>query len=62
MTREKYYGVVEELRQIQGDRLTSNEFNEDRSNKPLGTCNRSLENIRVEPNGDVEITCFKHRL
>jgi MoaA/NifB/PqqE/SkfB family radical SAM enzyme len=62
MTRERYYGVVSELRSVLGDRLVSTEFNEDESNKPLGTCNRSLENIRVEPDGKVEITCSKHFL
>lgn len=62
MTRERYFGVVDELRAILGDRLVSTEFNEDESNKPLGTCNRSLENIRVEPDGKVEITCSKHFL
>lgn len=62
MTRERYYDVVRQLRQILGDRLTSNEFNEDESNKPLGTCTRSLENIRIEPDGKVEVTCSKHVL
>ena len=62
MSRERFFSVVAELRGILGDRLTSTEFNEDRSNKPLGTCNRSLENIRVNPAGDLEVTCSKHVL
>ena len=62
MERDRFFNVVGQLRELLGDRLTSNEYNEDRSNKPLGTCNRSLENIRVEPSGEVEITCSKHKL
>ena len=62
MDRKKYFSVVKELRTILGNRLTSSEFNEDESNKPLGTCNRSLENIRVEPTGELEVTCSKHKL
>lgn len=62
MSRERYYEYVARLKEILGDRLTSNEFNEDESNKPLGVCNRSLENIRIEPDGRVEVTCSKHTL
>ena len=62
MSRETYYDYVKQLKAILGDRLTSNEFNEDESNKPMGVCNRSLENIRVEPDGKVQVTCSKHFL
>ena len=62
MEKARFFNVVRELREILGNRLVSNEFNNDRSNKPLGICNRSLDNIRVEPDGTVEITCSKHRL
>lgn len=62
MTRERYYSVVRSLKEILGDRLTSNEFNEEDGNKPLGICNRSIENLRVEPDGRVQVTCSKHFL
>ncbi|MCF3628036.1 radical SAM protein [Thalassospiraceae bacterium LMO-SO8] len=62
MDKDRFFGVVRQLREILGDRLVSNEFNNDRSNKPLGVCNRSLDNIRVEPDGTVEVTCSKNRL
>jgi len=62
MTRQRFYSVVKELRAILGDKLTSTEFNEDESNKPYGICNRSLENIRVDPTGEVQVTCSKHKL
>lgn len=62
MSRQRFFSVVKELRGILGDRLTSTEFNEDESNKPFGTCNRSLENIRVDPTGEVQVTCSKHKL
>jgi len=62
MEKDRFFGVVQELRKILGNRLVSNEYNNDRSNKPLGICNRSLDNIRVEPDGTVEVTCSKHRL
>ncbi len=62
MERGRFFAVVKRLRAILGDRLTSTEFNEDRSNKPYGTCNRSLENIRVDPVGTIEVTCSKHVL
>lgn len=62
MERGRFFSVVKRLRAILGDRLTSTEFNEDRSNKPYGTCNRSLENIRVDPVGTIEVTCSKHVL
>ena len=62
MSKERFYRVVGDLRKLLGDRLTSSEYNEDGSQKPIGTCNRSLENIRVEPNGEVQVTCSKHML
>ncbi|MAO55735.1 MAG: hypothetical protein CMM61_08555 [Rhodospirillaceae bacterium] len=62
MSRDRYYAVVSELKEILGDRLTSTEFNEDRSNKPLGTCNRSLDNLRIDPDGSIEVTCSRHSL
>ena len=62
MSRERFFDVVRQIRDVIGDRLISAEFNEDRSNKPLGTCNNSLENIRVDPTGMVEVTCSKHKL
>tara|TARA_B100000965_G_scaffold363853_1_gene346950 strand:- start:3491 stop:4507 length:1017 start_codon:yes stop_codon:yes gene_type:complete len=62
MEKDRFFDIVRQLREILGNRLVSNEFNNDRSNKPLGICNRSLDNIRVEPDGSVEVTCSKHRL
>lgn len=59
MTRERYYEVVSELKAILGDRLTSYEFNEDEGNRPLGVCSNSLENLRIEPDGKINVTCSK---
>ncbi len=62
MDKKRYYGVVARLKELLGPRLTSSEYNEDQSNKPLGICNRSLENLTVHPEGRIQVGCSKHYL